>query len=159
MKLFSSPVCIPVLLLFTIACSTNDRNQAKDTEDILALIRQERKAHFEKNASLFMSEFSDSMVSVNRGEVRTATMEERRKRIQGYFDSVEFIKWDDVKEPQIRFSDDGSLAYAIIQKQVIVSRTDSLSKKSVDTTDFAWVSIYRHGKDGWKVECNVSTNK
>ena len=62
-------------------------------------------------------------------------------------------------EPVIRLSDDGSLAYAIIQKQVILSRSDSLGKPIIDTTDYAWISVYRKQKGEWKVECNVSTNK
>lgn len=154
-----SRLFIAIIMLNLPACAPKNYDHTKDKEDILALLRQERKAHFEKNASLFVLEFSDSMISVNKGKVTTAPMEEQRKRIQGYFDAVEFIKWDDVKEPHIRFSDDGSLAYAIIEKQVILSSADSLNRKVLDTTDYAWVSIYRRSADGWKVECNASTNK
>ena len=140
------------------ACTAGfDREKRKG--EILALLQQERKAHFDRDVSLFISEFADSMISVNRGMVLKATPEERSTRIQGYFNSVEFIKWDDVQPPQIRFSDDGSLAYAIVQKQVILLRTDSLNNKTPDTTDYAWVSIYRKTGNGWKVECNASTNK
>ena len=71
----------------------------------------------------------------------------------------EFIKWDDVAEPVIQFSDDGTLAYAIIQKLVILSYPDSSGKKFIDTTNYAWASIYRKQKGEWKVECNISTNK
>ena len=82
-------------------------------------------------------------------------MEQNKKRIEPYFSSVEFIKWDDVAEPVIRFSDDGTLAYAIIQKQVIVSYPDSAGKKFIDTTNYAWASIYRKQKGEWKVECGM----
>ena len=99
------------------------------------------------------------MLSVNKGKLSVDTPEENRERIGKYFGRVEFIKWDDVVEPIIRFSDDGSLCYAIIQKQVIVSSPDSLGKKLQDTTDYAWASVYRKQKNELKVECNVSTNK
>ena len=78
---------------------------------------------------------------------------------ENYFDSVQFLKWDDVAAPKISFSEDGTMAYAIVQKQVVLLIKDSLEKQSRDTTDFAWVSIYRKTKNGWKVECNASTNK
>lgn len=88
-----------------------------------------------------------------------ASPDENRKQINAYFGSVQFIKWDDVTAPIIRFSDDGSLAYAVVQKQVILSRQDSLGKLVINTTDYAWPSIYRKEKEDWKIECNVSTNK
>ena len=149
---------ILLAVLFLSACSAGFDTKKRRSE-ILALLEQERKAHFDRNVSLFISEFADSMISVNRGVVQTATPEQRRPRIEGYFGSVEFVKWDDVAPPEIRFSNDGSLAYAIIQKQVILLKTDSLHNKTPDTTDYAWVSIYRRTGNGWKVECNASTNK
>jgi hypothetical protein len=132
---------------------------ARDEKEIRSILQQERKAHFDRNTDLFVSEFADSMISVNKGIVTKAGKEENKKRIGKYFGRVEFIKWDDVAKPQIRFSNDGSLAYAIVQKQVILSYPDSLGKKIIDTTDYAWVSIYRKENGIWKVETNVSTNK
>lgn len=143
--------------VFVLACS-NEVDLKTARKEITDLLQQERKAHFDRNVELFMSEFADSMISVNKGIVSISTPEQHRQRIGKYFGSVEFIKWDDLAEPLIRFSEDGSLAYAVIQKQVILSYPDTLGKKFIDTTDYAWVSIYRKQKGEWKVECNVSTN-
>ena len=148
-----------LFITFQGCINSNHFDRQKETEAIKSLLQQERKAHLDRNTELFMSEFSDSMLSVNKGKLSIATREENKKRIGSYFGSVKFIKWDDVAEPVIRLSDDGSLAYAIIQKQVILSRIDSLQKPVIDTTDYAWVSIYRKHNGEWKVECNVSTNK
>jgi hypothetical protein len=134
-------------------------DKKKETQAITALLFQERKAHFDRNVDLFLSEFADSMISVNKGKVSVTAPDENRERISEYFGRVEFVKWDDVAEPVIRFSDDGSLCYAVIQKQVILSSPDSLGRKRMDTTDFAWASVYRKQRGKWKVECNVSTNK
>ena len=49
-----------------------------------------------------------------------------------------FIKWDDVAAPIIRFSDDESLAVAIVQKQATLTRPDSLGKLLTDTNDYVW---------------------
>ena len=152
---------LPLLFFFSsIALSCNQRvDLQKEKIAILSLLDKERTAHFEKNVSLFMSEFSDSMISVNRGVVTSANRNATYQRIEKYFNRVDFVKWDDVVPPQISFSNDGSMAYAIVQKQVILSLKDSLPKTVLDTTDFAWVSIYRKKGNEWKVECNVSTNK
>ena len=141
-----------------MSCSPR-RNSDHEKTSILDLLGRERQAHFEKNAQLFMSVFSDSMISVNRGEVSQLNKEQTRKRIEGYFNQVEFIKWDDTAPPKISFSNDASLAYALVQKKAIVRFRDDTKEVSFDTTDFAWVSIYRKTGNEWKLECNISTNK
>ena len=146
---------LPLLL---VACSPKVDIE-KERKTILTMLQTERKAHFDRNVELFMSEFADSMISVNRGEVSTPTKEKNKERIGKYFGTVQFIKWDDTAEPIIRFSDDGSLAYAIVQKDVIVTHPDSTGKSLNDTTHYAWSSIYRKYNGEWKVECNISTNK
>jgi hypothetical protein len=140
------------------ACS-NKPDLAGEEKAIRDLLRQERKAHFDRNVDLFVSEFADSMINVNKGKVTAKTIEENRKRIGAYFGTVNFIKWDDLAEPVVRFSNDGTLAYAIVQKQVILSYPDSLGVLLTDTTEYAWVSIYRKQQGQWKVETNISTNK
>ncbi len=150
------------LLLFiiplVISCRNNPGIEAS-RQEITRLLQQERKAHFDRNVDLFVSEFADSMLSVNRGKVNIMSPAENKKRITPYFGSVSFLKWDDVAEPIIRFSDDGSLAYAVVQKLVIVTYPDSLGKPLYDTTQYAWTSIYRKQQGTWKVEANISTNK
>jgi hypothetical protein len=151
---------IALLMLLTVMISCNSKTDlTKEEKQIHDLLKQERKAHFDRDVQLFMSEFADSMISVNRGKVTVATPEENKVRIGKYFGSVQFIKWDDLAEPVIRFSDDGSLAYAIIQKEVILTYPDSTGKAFYDTTKYAWASIYRKQKGVWKVEANISTNK
>lgn len=147
-------------LLFLVLVSCNSKPDLKAEEQIIRnMLATERKAHFERNADLFVSEFSDSMLSINRGKVKLTPPDTMRKSISKYFNSVSFVKWDDLAKPIIRFSEDGKMAYAVVQKQVIVSRPDSLGNPVLDSTQYAWVSVYRKVKGAWKVEANVSTNK
>ena len=144
--------------IITPGCSPGSGQEAAKKE-ITILLEQERRAHFNRDVDLFLSSFGDSMILVNKGIVKTPTREENKKRFGNYFGSVTFIKWDDVAPPVIRFSDDASLAYAIVQKQVILSYPDSLGKAFYDTSGYAWVSIYRKQDGKWKGEVNISTNK
>ncbi len=146
------------IALFTFYCSPKT-NFEKEEETIRRMLEQERKAHFNKDVDMFVAEFADSMISVNKGIVRKLSTEQNKNRIEPYFKSVEFIKWDDTERPVIKFSDDGTLAYAVVQKQVVLTYPDSLGNPFIDTTNYAWVSIYRKGKSGWKVETNISTTK
>ena len=95
--------------LLLIACNSKP-DLEKEKQTILSMLQTERKAHFDRNADLFISEFADSMISVNKGVVSAPTKEQQKERIGKYFGSVQFIKWDDTADPVIRFSDDGSLA-------------------------------------------------
>jgi hypothetical protein len=151
MKMSNSTLILVVIII--ISCQTKPINEE---EIIKALLKREQTAHLTENVDLFVSEFAEGMIGVNRGEVTQHTKEEHQERISQYFKSVEFVKWEDKAEPIVKFSDDKSLAYAILQKQVIVMRNDSPQS---DTTHFAWISVLRKQNDEWKVECNVSTNK
>jgi len=151
-------IWLPLILVLLISC-TPKQDLEKNRQEIVRLLQQERKAHFANNVDLFISEFADSMISVNKGKVTIAGPVENRKRIEPYFNSVKFIRWDDVAEPIIRISDDGSLAYAVVQKQVILTYPDTLGKPFYDTTNYAWTSIYRKQKGEWKVEANISTTQ
>lgn len=149
---------ISFLATLLIAC-TSKPDLEKERQTILSMLQTERKAHFERNVDLFISEFADSMISVNKGLVTSPTKAEHRQRIGKYFGSVQFIKWDDTAAPVIRFSEDGSMAYAIIQKDVVLTYPDSAGKAFYDTTHYAWSSIYRKYNGEWKIACNISTNK
>ena len=158
MRLLKNISLFCLIASFAYSCS-NKADLEKEKTAIRNLLQQERKAHFDRDVELFVSEFADSMISVNKGVVKIPSKEENKERIGKYFGSVQFIKWDDVAEPIIRFSGDGTLAYAVVQKQVIVSYPDSFGNNFADTADYAWVSVYRKQKGEWKVEANVSTNK
>jgi hypothetical protein len=146
---------ISTLMLVIIILTSCQTKHTNEEEKIRELLKREKTAHLTENVDMFVSEFAEGMISVNRGVVTQFTKEEHQQRISRYFNSVEFTKWEDSAEPIIKFSDDQSLAYAIIQKQVIITRNNS----QPDTTDFAWISVFRKLNDEWKVDCNVSTNK
>lgn len=144
---------------FMLSCTHRPNDLSKEKKAIQDLLQQERKAHFDRDTDLFVREFSDSMLSVNRGIVKYTPPDTMRRSVGKYFAAVKFIKWDDLAEPVIRFSADGSLAYAIVQKEVIVSYPDTTGRLFFDTTLYAWASVYRKVGGAWKAEANISTNK
>ncbi|MBK8496856.1 MAG: hypothetical protein IPL50_19080 [Chitinophagaceae bacterium] len=80
-------------------------------------------------------------------------------RYNGYFSSVDFIKWDDVSKPIINFSKDGTLAYTIVDKIVQISYKNETGKTVYGETHFAWTAIYRKYGETWKIECVTSTDR
>jgi ketosteroid isomerase-like protein len=144
-----------VFCLFLVSCvrpPAPDLEKAK--QEILSLEARQRAYHVGKDARSFVDLFSDDFLSISQGEVTRPGRKESYNRFNAYFNRVTFVKWDDVAAPVIRFSDDGSVAYAAVQKMVVVSDSGRL-----DTTRFAWLTVYRKEAGLWKIDCVVSTNK
>lgn len=149
--------CIVSTVLF-IACGS-PANLKLEKEKILALHHAQRDYHFQKDSIAFVNQFSDHFISVNNGIISSPTKEETLQRYQNYFSAVEFVKWDDVQEPIIKFSDDGTMAYSVVEKEVAVRYSDRNNKIVEGRTQFAWTAIFRKENNEWKLACMTSTNR
>ena len=124
---------------------------------ILEMHHDQRDFHFNKDSIAFAAQFSDQFIAVNRGKITSPTREQSIARYHAYFSSVEFEKWDDLAEPIIHFSEDATLAYTIVDKIVQVSYEVEGAEPIVDSTHFAWTTIYRKYGAEWKIDCVTST--
>lgn len=151
------------LLLFTTLAMSCDKasnlNLEMDKEQILKMHNAQRDFHFNKDSIAFANQFNDNFISINKGLVTYPQKKETISRYHNYFSSVEFLEWDDVKEPIIRFSEDGSLAYTVVDKIVKVTYKNENGKTIEGETHFAWNAIYRKQNNEWRIECVTSTNK
>ncbi|WP_165864997.1 hypothetical protein [Rufibacter latericius] len=148
-----------LLPLLAFSCAEKPSTE-EDTAKLLQVYAQQRKAHFGKDAKAMFANSSPEMISVNAGKINVSSGSSDVEAFQNYFNSVDFKKWDDVKPPVIRFSEDHSLAYTVVDKLVVLTTKDSLGRNIEETTHYAWVSIYPKQKDGnWLLECIASTNE
>lgn len=151
-----------LFLLMIVAISCNKKPQFDEETaktQILALHNLQRTYHFEKDSIAFANQLSDNLISVNKGIISTPNKKETIARYHQYFSSVEFVKWDDVTAPKIRFSEDGTLAYTVVDKIVKVSYKNEKEETIEGETHFAWTAIYKKYGDEWKIDCITSTNK
>ena len=150
-----------ILILMIYASCTNDNviDLSKEKIKILKLHNAQRNFHFNKDSIAFANQLSDNFISVNKGLISTPKKEETISRYNGYFSSVEFIKWDDESEPVIKFSDDGTMAYTIVDKIVTLTYKDHSENTVQRETHFAWTAIYRKYGEQWKIDCVTSTEK
>ncbi|MDT7831707.1 nuclear transport factor 2 family protein [Flavobacteriaceae bacterium S356] len=152
-------ITLVILTLLVTSCKNEPFSIEEEQNKILAQHNAQRVYHFEKDSIAFANQLSDNFISVNRGVISKPEKEATISRYHGYFSSVKFIKWDDVTPPIIKFSDDGSLAYTIVDKIVTVSYEDKDGNIKTGETHFAWTAIYKKYGDDWKVEAVTSTNK
>lgn len=149
-----------IATVLLVSCSHEipfDEEQA--IADIMKMHNSQRAFHFEKDSISFIEQFAHNFTSVNAGVISFPSKRETQSRYHRYFSSVDFRKWDDIQEPIVRFSDDGTIAYTIVEKLVEVVYTNEQDEVISDSTHFAWIAIYRNTADGWKIESVVSTNK
>lgn len=152
-----------LILLFAISiesCSYQRQfDKDKETKAILELHSLQRDYHFNKDSISFANQLSENFVSVNRGIISRPKKSETISRYNSYFSSVEFVKWDDVTEPIIKFSEDGTLAYTIVDKIVKVTYKDETGETIESETHFAWTTLYKKYGNDWKIDCVTSTEK
>lgn len=150
------PLSLSLILLLQACVNTPDLEAEK--KNILALHNQQRKAHLEKNVNLLLG---DSLhwdyIEVNRGKVRRPTYSESYNRFKSYFESVDFIKWDDVSEPVISFSDDATMATSIVEKMVITKSTSEIHQ--IDTAYYSWLAVFKKKDGTWSLHRMGSTNR
>lgn len=154
-------IFLSVFIGFTLfACNyTQNADFAIEKEQILRLHNAQRDYHFNKDSIAFANQLSNQFISVNKGKISSPKQSETISRYYGYFSSVEFLKWDDVSKPVIKFSDDGSMAYTIVDKIVAVTHKDDDGNTVEGKTHFAWTAIYKKYGTEWKIDCVTSTNR
>jgi hypothetical protein len=130
-----------------------------EAKKILALDDQARIFHFNKDAKGLIGSFSKDFISINRGKIELPSAADSYQKFDRYFKNVTSVKWNNNKEPIVRFSDDATVAYAAIDKTVILKLTDENGKEAMDTTNFAWLSVYKKVKGEWVLDCIASTTK
>ena len=135
----------------------NTVNPDKEKEAIMVIHNEQRKAHMEKNPDLLLRDVLQDYIEVNRGVVRMPTHAESFARFESYFNSVDFLKWDDEAEPVFSFSDDGTMASTVVQKLVVTR--DKTGSNRIDTAHYAWLAVYRKVDGKWGLQSMASTNK
>jgi len=150
-----------ILIIFTLlSCQKEQTIDVEAVEqEIIVIHNLSRKYHVEKMADEFISQLSDDHISVNRGKISKLDREKKITGVKEYFDLVEFEKWDDIDPPIIRFSNDYSMAYTIVNKEVTLNYTNEESNKINEKTIFSWVAIYTKHNGKWKTDCVASTNQ
>ena len=154
--------CMILMSMFS-ACSSQPNQPAIDLDKerlkIIELHNVQRAYHFNKDSIAFVNQLSDHFKSVNKGEITQPSREEMITRYHGYLSSVEFSKWDDVSEPIIKFSDDGTMAYTLVDKMVSLTYETIEGEVIPDSTHYAWTAIYKKYDGEWKIDCVTSTEK
>lgn len=131
-----------------------------DHTELMRLQKQAEKAHLTYDAALLVEQFSDQGITeISGGTVSKLTNQEGLKRFKSYFESVKFLEWADTAPPDIRLSDDGTMATITVQKRVrFVPKADK-SESNQQQFEFAWLEVWQKFNGTWKLTSLASTDR
>lgn len=130
-----------------------------DRAALLALHEAQRRAHLAEDAAGLVALFADDFVELREGVLVRPTRAASEARLRRYFEAVEFLAWDDLAPPEIRLSDDGTLATMAVQKLVRLRTVGADGSPSVERTIFAWLATCVREEGGWRLAGVVSTRR
>jgi len=128
-------------------------------DELLKLQREQRRAHLAGDAAAMVDMFANDFVSVSDGIVSRPSRDESLARFTRYFGLVTFLAWEDIAEPVIEVSADGSLATVLVTKRVHLTYPDAAGA-AAEETFFAWAETWRRTDDTrWELAMVVSTRR
>jgi hypothetical protein len=146
-----------ILFVINVAQSQSTMSQEKEMAELLRLHKSDREAHFRTDVELLQGSAPDEFITVSDGKINRVTKSDERKHFADYFKDAKYYEWDDVEEPIIRVSKDGSMAWMITR--IRVRRTQKNAKGVEREQKFIYAGIMTYEKrDGkWMRVANVST--
>ena len=152
-------ILIGLAAVWSSCTENNQLDYSPDKEQLLASNQRQRQAHMTNNAAMLVEELYDTIWSVQNGTIKMNTNEEVKERFDQYFSMVKYYKWDDVEEPVIRISDDGTLATVSVKKITTARFNPKDSTSEIGATLFAWTSSYKKTNSEWKIYQTTSTRE
>jgi hypothetical protein len=124
---------------------------------LLRILTEAREAHFATDAARLLAHDADPTLWVREGEIRPMTHAASLARFTEDFKGATYQEWDYVETPNVRLSDDASLAWVI--NRVRVRRTKARPDGSVEEQRFVYAGIdtYEMREGAWARTANVST--
>jgi hypothetical protein len=86
--------------------------------------------------------FADDFVSVQDGAISRPSRFASRERFERYFAQVNLFAWDDLDDPVIEVSVDGTQATVLVHKLVHLTFMGA-DVKPEEMTTFAWAETWR----------------
>ncbi len=125
-------------------------------EEILALHKGSIDAHLNRDVDFFTRNVVDDYVVVSRADIFFPTKEETRAQFSNYLNRTTFSEYRDLRDPIIGFSEDGSLAWSIVQVKVAGMQAGEDDQEQAINFKSAWINLFKREGNEWIRLSNVS---
>jgi hypothetical protein len=131
--------------------------QKQAEQELLALHKEERRAHFEHDVEFLVAHAGRELLDVREGRVNRMTRDDVRKRFVEYFKSAHFSAWDDLEPPIVQASLDGKLGWVVVRVRIAYTETDASGRETREDSSMAWMSAYEKQDGQWVLKAVTST--
>ena len=134
-------------------------NAERDKAAILALLKAVGQAHFDHDAGKFLSHNAQEWFSVRDGQVSRRNKEEALKGLDQYLKSMDFQEVTDITPPEIKISEDGSMAWLIGNVRVRGVQKQPGGGQTPVAFVSTWLSVYEKQGSDWYLVATATTEE
>ena len=120
-----------------------------DHDAILALHEQDRRAHLSGDADLLVAGMADYIWEASRGRLTRLARTDVRDRFGAYFSGVRYSVWDDLVQPHVAVSADGTSAWMAVHIEAALSPRDEADNGPQRTFESSWIATYERQHGHW----------
>jgi ketosteroid isomerase-like protein len=109
----------------------------------------ERDAHFANDVEALMRNQADDFIAIAQGKIHHLTADQMRQNFVQAFKDATYHEFDDLEEPEIFVSDDGSLAWVAARIRVRKSQIDGAGTSRERTFVSTAITTYEKWNGQW----------
>ena len=153
---------LPLLIALSIlpalvGCGNHGRDLEVERRELLQLHKNDRKAHVELDMKLLQERSPTEFIYVTDGKIQRIRKAENEAQFAEYFKGAKYHEWDDLEEPIVRISKDGSMAWMVTRVKVKRTQKDPAGKETETKFVYAGIMTYEKVDDRWMRVANAST--
>ena len=123
-------------------------NHSKLEQELLDVHKEVGKAYLNKDAGFFSKNIASDYFTITRGRLLKPTKGKINQTFGKYLGNTEFKVYEDIIDPIVKMSDDGTLGWIISQVKIeAVREMDGLTHNIGDI--WAWITLYMKDNDTW----------
>lgn len=123
-------------------------NHSKFEQELLDLHKQVGDAYLNKNIGFFTENIASDYFSISRGKLIKPSKDKIIYTFSNYLNSTEFKVYENIIEPIVKISDDGTLGWVVAQVKIQAERKMDVLSKEIDET-WTWITLYKRENGIW----------
>jgi hypothetical protein len=153
-------LCIIPLFVACAVCANAQPSPdlEKEKAELLRFHKSDREAHFKTDAEMLLANSPDGeFISVSRGKITRKSKDDARKFFTEYFRDAKYCEWDNVEDPIVRVSNDGTMAWMITRISIRRVQKNAAGEEKEQKAVYAGIMTYEKRDGRWIRVANVST--
>jgi hypothetical protein len=139
-----------------LGCGT-DLDAAAERQAILDIYEAQRRAHFQRDAHLFLAAVDTGYLTLGDGMVRYRRKSEALNNVADYFRQTRFDVVRDLAPPRVMVAPDGRTAWLIGEVEVRGMQRGAGDVERPLAFRSAWLDVYEKGTSGWRLVARANT--